>query len=834
MVRTGLVIPRAAPPARGRSAFTLTALFCFLFLLLLLAGAGQARAFLGAGPQWYWMNPLPQGNTITGIDFADDQHGWAVTGAGTILATVDGGLTWQIQRSGVAQGLTSVCFADVSSGWAVGYSGTIVHTADGGEHWTTQPSGTTAPLASVSFADTQHGWAVGGSFDDGITLATTDGGQTWAPQTTPTVAQLFAVTSTDASHAWIGGDGGSLLFTDDGGTTWNPRYLGGSSSHDFRGLVFVDTLHGWAVDLNGQIGVTADGGDSWQDDTPDDAQYGQLAVAADATRLWVVGQNGLALSRSIEPGSSWVPQNSGAEGTLRTVASRSAGKALAGGDGGTLLATDDGGTMWTVRSSGSILQIQEIEFADATHGWLVGKAETASDALIYGSGDGGATWQRQLQDGAMNWLDGCTFADATHGWAAGWGGSITATTDGSTWQTQVAPAWPNTSYYAMACTSAQDAWAVGSPPGSGTSATVNMRATHNGGTTWSPVDAGVSTTLNDVAFPDTLHGWAVGHGGAIVASADGGYAWAPQASGVTSDLRGVDFVDASHGWAVGDDGTILATADGGVLWTPQASSTTERITSVGFATLQRGWATTDSGEILSTKDGGMTWTTPGARSSSVLYSVAALDESHVWAAGEYGAVLGIDEVAPVSSVTAAPAPNAAGWNRSAVSITISATDDRSGVASTEYRLGGGAGWSPSAGPFSVSAQGSSTWEYRSVDAAGNVEAAASTTVRIDTSRPVTRVLAAAAVRRGRRATLRFRVKDTVSPKARVTVKIYRRGASKPKKTLRLGVRATNQNIRYARYVCRLPRGAYIWRVYATDLAGNTQKNPAGSGRLTVR
>jgi hypothetical protein len=303
---------------------------------------------------------------------------------------------------------------------------------------------------------------------------------------------------------------------------------------------------------------------------------------------------------------------------------------------------------------------------------------------------------------------------------------------------------------------------------------------------------------------------------------------------VTSDLRGVDFFDASHGWAVGDAGAILATANGGALWTPQASNTTEQITSVGFATLQRGWATTSSGEILSTTDGGMTWSTPGARSSSVLFSVAVLDETHVWAAGEYGAVLGIDEVAPVSSVTAAPAPNAAGWNRSAVSITISATDDRSGVASIERRLTGAADWSPYTGQFSVSAQGSSTCEFRSVDAAGNVEAAASTTVRIDTTRPVTRLLAAATVRRGRKATLRFRVNDTVSPKARVTVKIFRRGASKPKKTLNLGLRVTNKNTRYAGYVCRLPRGAYVWRVYATDLAGNAQRNPAGSGRLTVR
>ena len=332
MASNGTVTVREARSPRDRAVFVVATLA--LFLLLLLAGAGQARAFLGAGPQWYWLNPQPQGNSIMGTDFADDQHGWAVGSAGAILATVDGGQAWRTQSSGVTRALTSVCFTDASSGWAVGDSGTILHTTDGGGHWTRQTSGTTAPLASVTFADALHGWAVGGSYDDGLILATTNGGQTWAPQSSPTTSQLFTVTSTDASHAWIGGDGGSLLFTRNGGTTWDRRDLGGSSSYDFHGLVFVDAVHGWTVDSYGQIGVTSDGGESWQYDTPASPHSGQLAIAADATRLWVVGQAGLVLSRPIEAGGTWALQTSGTESTLRTVTSRSAGRLVAGGDAG--------------------------------------------------------------------------------------------------------------------------------------------------------------------------------------------------------------------------------------------------------------------------------------------------------------------------------------------------------------------------------------------------------------------------------------------------------------------------------------------------------------------
>ena len=43
--------------------------------------------------------PLP----LRAMAFADDQHGWAAGELGTILATADGGRTWQSQRAGGAQ-----------------------------------------------------------------------------------------------------------------------------------------------------------------------------------------------------------------------------------------------------------------------------------------------------------------------------------------------------------------------------------------------------------------------------------------------------------------------------------------------------------------------------------------------------------------------------------------------------------------------------------------------------------------------------------------------------------------------------------------------------------
>ena len=185
---------------------------------------------------------------------------------------------------------------------------------------------------------------------------------------------------------------------------------------------------------------------------------------------------------------------------------------------------------------------------------------------------------------------------------------------------------------------------------------------------------------------------------------------------------------------------------------------------------------------------------------------------------------------PVTAASVAPVPNARGWNKGPVTVTLSATDPDSAVAGTEYRLLGAAGWTTYAAPVPVSALGVSAYEYRSVDVDGDLEAPKSLTVRIDTTRPVTRALASATVARYHTATLRLRVNDTVAPKAKVTVKIYRSGVWK--KTLPLGLRATNRDLRYS-FTCKLPRGTYTWRVFATDLAGNQQRK-VGYNRLVVK
>ena len=78
------------------------------------------------------------------------------------------------------------------------------------------------------------------------------------------------------------------------------------------------------------------------------------------------------------------------------------------------------------------------------------------------------------------------------------------------------------------------------------------------------------TTLTAVTFIDANLGWAVGHGGQILHTADGGEHWQVQTGTIEGEnsLFAVWFGDEKTGLAVGSYGYALRTEDGGANWAP--------------------------------------------------------------------------------------------------------------------------------------------------------------------------------------------------------------------------------------------------------------------------
>jgi hypothetical protein len=185
----------------------------------------------------------------------------------------------------------------------------------------------------------------------------------------------------------------------------------------------------------------------------------------------------------------------------------------------------------------------------------------------------------------------------------------------------------------------------------------------------------------------------------------------------------------------------------------------------------------------------------------------------------------VDGTAPVTTVSGLTGS----WTNDLSAVTLEGTDAASGVASTEWSSDAGAHWT-SGSLAGVFPEGVNSVQFRSTDNAGNVEAAKTASVSYDLGKPVPVALANKSVKRLKTVKLPYRVSDLHCPKAAVTIRIYK--GAKLKKTLNPGLKATGMNLTY-NYKCKLAKGKYTWKVYATDLAGNTQAKPAAK-TLTVK
>lgn len=123
------------------------------------------------------------------------------------MHTVDGGVTWALQTTGVQTTFAGIYFIDSLSGWAVGTLARIMHTADGGQTWETQHyNPPLLTLYDVHFLDSLHGWAAGVS---GV-FYTADGGQTWTQQDAR-AGGLWSLSFANDQSIWVAGSGCGIL-----------------------------------------------------------------------------------------------------------------------------------------------------------------------------------------------------------------------------------------------------------------------------------------------------------------------------------------------------------------------------------------------------------------------------------------------------------------------------------------------------------------------------------------------------------------------------------------------------------------------------------------------
>lgn len=275
------------------------------------------------------------------IFFLNDERGWVVGSRGTLLATVDGGKTWQAQPHPSGDVLRDIFFIDESNGWVLcerneyelktkdDSRAYLMQTTDGGSHWNRVNLGKSIDvrLLRAVFSTAGRGWAFG---EGGAVFFTQDAGSNWIRQQTPTRHLLLGGTFIDNDRGWIVGAGATILQTADGGETWHLSRLPGAEGVRFTAASFVDNRQGWAVGGAGIVYRTDNGGRTWQQ------------------------------------------QNSGVAADLLDVKFVDAHEGWAVGTEGTIVHTTDSGAHWVVEQTGIEHSIERVAFSDRTHGWAVG------------------------------------------------------------------------------------------------------------------------------------------------------------------------------------------------------------------------------------------------------------------------------------------------------------------------------------------------------------------------------------------------------------------------------------------------------------------------------
>lgn len=319
----------------------------------LLAGVGSLTAerwysSTDAGRSWVAL-PGSAGAEVDiasgGIWFFDSREGLWLRGDGTVLATEDGGRTWE-QRAVIGTGSTSAAYglsfsADGGTGWAVAFS-TLYRSSDRGRSW--QPM-TAAPsnVRRVQFVDERRGW-------------------------------VAASQCTAQGQIAICDD--TLYRTQDGGQTWQALP---ATPGDYRPMAFADAQRGAWVDWDGTIRYTSDGGNTWTvaaTDRPLSQRAGSLRFDRQGRGWLLPSSDSSRVLRSLDGGATWtsvsLPSAVGLyPGTgYASVAFGGSGNGWLVGGRGVVLATQDGGNTWRQQVLGTTRATYDVFALDASTAWI--------------------------------------------------------------------------------------------------------------------------------------------------------------------------------------------------------------------------------------------------------------------------------------------------------------------------------------------------------------------------------------------------------------------------------------------------------------------------------
>jgi photosystem II stability/assembly factor-like uncharacterized protein len=575
--------------------------------------------------QWFWQNPLPQGNSILSISFPSELTGYLGTYGGAIVKTTDGGTSWTPLFHNINIGFGHLAFYNNNVGIAGSAMATqIARTTDGGLTWTTQSFSPYDLIASICILNDSCTYA-GSSW--GQLYQSSDMGITWILKCSlnpPSIINCWYFITPDTG---ILTNTGRIYRTTNGGLNWELQY-NDSIFYSFSSIAFNDQNTGLVVGGGGNIRRTTNGGTSW-DSIYGGTQNGLNAVMfLNSTDAFAVAnatyQTNSIILRSTNSGLNWTIQNGLSWDNLKCAGAYGPNTVFAGGENGRILKYHNGDTGWTSVSSGFSQGMCDIKFFNNNLGYALANPDLGdSYARLVKTTNGGLNWTYNNIN-ATNTLSGMSFIDANTGYVVGWSSQIYRTTNGGLTWADLSLNW-QVSLNDVFFVNANTGFTVGS---------IYIYKTTNAGVNWSQQI--LSYDLKKIYFPSQNTGFITSGSGSILKTTDCGTSWTI----ITSTGLGLDdifFYNDNTGWAAG--GRIIKTTNGGENWVIQYNSQPTVGHSINFVNENIGYAAGSYGAIVHTSNGGTNWYPQDGYTSAYLTGVYFTDSCIGWIVGYYGVIL---------------------------------------------------------------------------------------------------------------------------------------------------------------------------------------------------
>ena len=261
---------------------------------------------------------IPVNKPIIGIDFADENTGWAITentsltDTAYILNTTNGGTNWNVQYGGnVALNSMdainiNICYAGGSD---INGDAIFLKTTNGGLNWTVNNIGANKVPDDMFFLNRDSGY-ICDNFSGGLYL-TTDAGKSWLNRENGLTVFPRTLFFLNYDTGYCGG-GFKLFKTINAGMDWNEDFNFGLLGNRIPLVIqFLSASLGWIGLNNNGLGITTNGGLNWSLAIPNSSgsyEFPGLFFENDSIG-WVGPDYSASIYKSTNSGYNWIRQN---------------------------------------------------------------------------------------------------------------------------------------------------------------------------------------------------------------------------------------------------------------------------------------------------------------------------------------------------------------------------------------------------------------------------------------------------------------------------------------------------------------------------------------------